>query len=62
VVRFAIERVVRIHARQPDGVVVEVRDTFWVIDADSWGNRTFVAMGEKGWQVVSDEVFTRVEE
>lgn len=56
------ERVVRIHAIQPGGGVAEIRDTFWVIDANSWGNRTLVAMGEEGWHVVSDEVFTRVED
>jgi hypothetical protein len=53
------ERVVRVRSRQPDGSQVDVRDTFWVIDADSWGNRTFVATDD-GWQVVSDEIFNRV--
>lgn len=55
-------RTVRIHARQPDGSVAEIRDTFWPIDPASWGNRTFVAMGDQGWQMVSDEVFTRLED
>lgn len=56
------ERVVRIHAQQPDGGAVEVRDTFWVIDGNSWGNRTFMGTEKGGWQVVSDEVFTRIED
>lgn len=54
-------RVTRVHSQDADGVTTEVRDTFWVIDENSWGNITFVSQGGQPWQQVSDEVFTRVE-
>jgi hypothetical protein len=54
-------RVTRVHSQGADGVTTEVRDTFWVIDENSWGNITFVSQGGAPWQQVSDEVFTRVE-
>ncbi|MDX1570904.1 MAG: hypothetical protein R3200_10480 [Xanthomonadales bacterium] len=56
------EREVRIQGASPDGTINQVRDTFWIIDEDTWGNRTFIATPEGEWQVVSEGTYRRVEE
>jgi len=53
-------REVRIRTALPGGDAGEVRDTFWVIDQDSWGNRTFMRSGDAPWRQVSEEVYRRV--
>ena len=52
-------REVRIRALMPDGAEGEVRDTFWVIDKDTWGNRTFMRSGNAPWRQVSEDVYHR---
>ncbi|MDH5456303.1 MAG: hypothetical protein OEY37_09540 [Gammaproteobacteria bacterium] len=52
-------REVRIRTLMPDGVEGEVRDTFWVIDQDTWGNRTFMRSGNAPWRQVSEDVYHR---
>lgn len=52
-------REVRIRTLFPDGVEGEVRDTFWVIDQDTWGNRTFMRSGNAPWRQVSKDVYHR---
>lgn len=53
-------REVRVRAPQRDGTAGEVRDTFWVIDEDTWGNRTFMRSSNAPWQQVSEDVYRRV--
>ena len=53
-------REVRIHASNPDGSQTEVRDTFWLIDEDSWGNKTYISNGGEPWQAISEAVYTRL--
>lgn len=53
-------REVRIRTLLPSGEAGEVRDTFWVIDEDSWGNRTFFRSDDAPWQQVSEDVYHRV--
>jgi len=52
-------REVRIRTALPDGSEGEVRDTFWVIDKDTWGNRTFMRSGNAPWRQVSEDVYRR---
>ena len=52
-------REVRIRTVLPDGAEGEVRDTFWVIDKDTWGNRTFMRSGNGPWRQVSEDVYHR---
>lgn len=52
-------REVRIRTLLPDGGEGEVRDTFWVIDRDTWGNRTFMRSGNAPWRQVSEDVYHR---
>lgn len=54
-------REVRIHASNPDGSMTEVRDTFWLIDKNSWGNKTYISNDGTPWQAVSEAVYTRVD-
>ncbi len=54
-------REVRIHASNPDGTLTEVRDTFWLIDEDSWGNKTYISNNGDPWQAISEAVYTRVD-
>ena len=53
-------REVRIRTALPGGNAGEVRDTFWVIDQDTWGNRTFMRSGDAPWRQVSEDVYRRV--
>lgn len=53
-------REVRIRTVLPGGNAGEVRDTFWVIDQNSWGNRTFMRSGDAPWRQVSEDVYHRV--
>ena len=52
-------REVRIRTALPGGNAGEVRDTFWVIDPDTWGNRTFMRSGDAPWRQVSEDVYRR---
>jgi len=54
-------REARILAAQPDGSKGEVRDTFWVINDNTWGNRTYMRSGDTPWQQVSEDVYRRIE-
>ena len=53
-------REVRIRTALPGGNAGEVRDTFWVIDQDTWGNRTYMRSGDASWRQVSEDVYHRV--
>jgi hypothetical protein len=55
------ERVVRIMAMSPDGQVTQVRDTFWIIDENTWGNATYVSVDGGEWQALPQAVYTRIE-
>lgn len=55
------ERVVRVVAMSPDGQVTQVRDTFWVIDEDTWGNATFISVDGGDWQALPQGTYTRIE-
>lgn len=47
----------------PEGVVTLVKDTFQLIDADHWSNKTFLRSGDAAeWRLVVEDVYTRVEE
>ncbi len=54
-------RVTRAHSQSADGATTEVRDTFWLIDKDSWGNATFISQDGGAWQKVHEGVYTRVQ-
>ncbi len=56
------ERVIRIIAKNPEGQTTQVRDTFWVIDENSWGNATFISIDGGEWQALPQGVYTRVED
>lgn len=53
-------REVRIRTLLPSGEAGEVRDTFWVIDQDAWGNRTFIRSDDTPWQQISEDIYRRV--
>ncbi|MDX1460310.1 MAG: hypothetical protein R3348_04580 [Xanthomonadales bacterium] len=55
------EREVRIRSMGPNGSPVQVRDTFWLIDDDTWGNATFISTDGKPWQKVSEDTYRRFE-
>ena len=54
-------REVRIRASNPDGSQTQVRDTFWLIDENSWGNKTYISNKGAPWQAISETVYTRIE-
>jgi hypothetical protein len=55
-------RVTWARSRNPDGTTTWVRDTFDVIDADSWRNVTSVRQSPQDeWNVVNDEVYVRID-
>lgn len=55
------ERVVRVVAMSPDGQVTQVRDTFWLIDENTWGNATYLSVDGGDWQALPPGTYTRVE-
>lgn len=55
------ERVVRVMAMSPDGQVTQVRDTFRVIDEDTWANATFISVDGGDWQALPQGTYTRIE-
>lgn len=57
--RTSHRRTTRTTGRGPDGVVVNLRDEFEIIDADHWKATT--SMRQDGqWNVVREDTFTRV--
>lgn len=55
------ERVVRIMAMSPDGRVTQIRDTFRIVDEDTWANATFVSVDGGPWQALPPGTYTRIE-
>ena len=54
------ERVVRIMAMSPDGQVTQIRDTFRIIDKDTWANATFISVNGGPWQAMPPGTYTRL--
>ena len=55
------ERVIRVIAMSPDGQVTQVRDTFWLIDEDTWGNATYISVDGGDWQALPQGTYSRIE-
>ncbi len=54
------DRAVRIMAMTPDGRVTQIRDTFRIIDEDTWANATYVSMDGGQWQALPPGTYTRI--
>lgn len=54
-------RAVRIMAMTPDGQVTQIRDTFRIIDEDTWANATFISMNGGPWQALPPGTYSRVD-
>ena len=55
------DRVVRMMAMSPDGQVSQIRDTFRIIDENSWENATFISLNGGDWQALPPGIYTRIE-
>jgi len=53
-------REVRIAAKTPNGQTNQVRDTFKILDENSWLNITYIANDKGEWQAVSEDIYSRV--
>jgi len=65
VVEFDIEKGTRTsfyQGKTPDGEIMNVRDSFSVIDQNSWRSVTSLKPGAGEWQTASDTVYTKIEE
>lgn len=55
------DRVVRIMAMSPDGQVTQIRDTFRIIDEDTWANATYISINGGEWRALPPGTYTRIE-
>ncbi|MGH8198330.1 MAG: hypothetical protein ACRETI_09165 [Steroidobacteraceae bacterium] len=54
-------RTVCVRSMNPDGSVTHVRDSFEVVDENTWKNTTRLRQGENGeWKLVYEGIYTRI--
>lgn len=56
-------RVTWARSKAPDGTTIHVRDSFEIVDFDTWQDVTSIQQGDDGpWKVVYEDTFTRIRE